>query len=103
MCFCMIEWHIIQFLKGNLFEMEATSLTLRLRDSSEIVFKESSKAGDLQSLIDSVRTVQRLSNERLSEVVEQEKSSEDSGRQASEPSGDANNDYSSGSDEDGGT
>jgi len=71
-----------------------------MRDGSKNVFTESSKAGDLMSLIESVRSVQRLSNQRLTEQVEQEKTSHASGRQAAAPCDDVN-DYISGSDEDG--
>jgi len=74
--------------------MEESSLTLRLRDGSENVFKEKSKTGDLLSLIDAVRTVQQLTNERLTELVEQERTSETTPV-------DVNNDSISGSDEDG--
>ena len=80
--------------------MEETSLTLRLRDGSENVFKERSKVGDLPSLIDAVRGVQRLSNERLTELVEQEKTSQGTCTQTTVLDDDANNDIS-GSDEDG--
>jgi len=81
--------------------MEETSLSVRLRDGRETVFKESSKVGDLPSLIDAVQTVQRLSNERLTELVEQEKTSQASCRQTTLPDDAVNNDYISGSDEDG--
>jgi len=81
--------------------MEETSLTVRLRDGSETVFKESSKVGDLLSLIDAVRTVQQQSNKRLTELVEQEKNSQSSCRQTTMPDDDVNRDYVSGSDEDG--
>jgi len=81
--------------------MEETSLTVRLRDGSETVFKESSKVGDLLSLIDAVRTVQRQSNERLTELVEQEKTSQSSYRQTTLPDDGANDDYISASDEEG--
>jgi len=81
--------------------MEEISLTLRLRDGSKNVFTESSKAGDLPSLIESIRTVQRLSNQRLTELVEQEKASQASCKQTSAPCDDVNNDYISASDEDG--
>jgi len=81
--------------------MEETCLTMRQRDGSEIVFKESSKVGDLLSLIDAVRTVQQQSNERLTELVEQEKTSQASCGQTTLPDDDVNNDYVSGSDEDG--
>jgi len=81
--------------------MEETCLTMRQRDGSEIVFKESSKVGDLHSLIDAVRTVQRQSNQHLTELVEQEKTSQASCRQTALPDDDVSNDYVSGSDEDG--
>jgi len=81
--------------------MQETSLTLRLRDGSENVFKELSKDGDLLSLIDAVRTVQRVSNERLTEVVEQEKTSQATCRKTETPDDAVNNDCISGSDEDG--
>ena len=81
--------------------MEETSLTLRLRDGSESVFKECSKLGDLPSLIDAVRSVQRLSNDRLTDLVEQDKTSHASTHQTAVPDDDVNNDYISGSDEDG--
>jgi len=81
--------------------MEETSLTIRLRDGSENVFKESSQAGDLLSLIDAVRTVQRQSNERLTELVEREKTSQASCGKTTLPDGNVSNDYTSGSDEDG--
>jgi len=81
--------------------MEETLLSLRLRDGSESVFKERSKVGDLPSLIDAVRSVQRLSNDRLTEVVEQEKRSHATCTQTAIPDDDVNNDYISGSDEDG--
>lgn len=81
--------------------MEETSLTLRLRDGSENVFKESSKVGDLPSLTEAVRTIQRVSNERLTELVEQEKISQNICKQTTVPCDSANNDYTSGSDEDG--
>jgi len=81
--------------------MEEVTLTLRGRDGSKNVFTESSRAGDMLSLIESVRTVQQLTNQRLTELVEQEKTSPASCRQAKAPSGDADNDYVSGSDEDG--
>jgi len=81
--------------------MEEVSLTLRVHDGSENVFTKSSKAGDLLSLIESIRTVQQLSNQRLTELVEQEKTLHASCRQAAAPRDDANNDYISGSDEDG--
>jgi len=81
--------------------MVETSLTVRLRDGSDNVFKERSKIGDLLSLIDAVRTVQRQSNERLTELVEQEKTSQAACRQTTAPDNDVNNDSISGSDEDG--
>jgi len=86
--------------KGSWLQMEETLLTVRLRDGSENVFKEQSKVGDLLSLIDSVRSVQRLSNERLTELVQQEKTPQATCRQSTAPVDD-NNDSTSGSDEDG--
>jgi len=81
--------------------MEETSLILRLRDGCKNVFKEGSKVGDLPSLIDAVRTVQRMANDRLTDLVEQEKASQATSRQTTVPDDDADNDYMSGSDEDG--
>jgi len=82
--------------------MEETTLTVRLRDGSENVFKESSNANDLLSLIDSVRTIQRQSNDRLSELVEEERRSQADSGPPTSADRNADDDSISGSDEDGG-